>query len=529
MVFVAACAAAADDLVIRPFVLIQCTGPFAVVGTVERLRDGLFMPAAPVDIQRKNAATAWLLDQSDRAARQSYRLISGRVTRIGRDADNDIVLSDSRCSRHHCEVAYHDRHWFVRDLGSRNGTQVRSETIRSEHQLTDGDQLQVGPHRLVFTTDPSGLFVGDRPAMAETDDNITVPSALRERPRITPRAGEAVTDTRLIDDESESALDVATGDGLIGETPPMHGLREHIRRVAITEATVMVRGESGVGKELVARAIHDQSQRSSQPFVCLNCAALNETLLESELFGHEKGAFTGATDRKFGKFELAHQGTLFLDEVGELSAGIQAKFLRVLEGQPYHRIGGSEAIRVDVRVVAATNRDLEKAVKEGEFRQDLYFRLHVVEIQVPPLRERLGDIPLLAEHFLRQAAGLVRTEVRGFTSDAIERLSTYHWPGNVRELKNVVQRAVIFSAGEQIRGSDLHFSALDQGLMDSGKMVAITSDSEARSLKQMEIEYILRVLDLTQWNKSRAAEILDIERSTLDRKLKRHNITRPNR
>lgn len=497
-------------------------------------RNGLLMPAATVDIQRKNAATAWLLDQSDRAARQSYRLSSGRVTRIGRDADNDIVLSDSRCSRHHCEVSYHDRHWFVRDLGSRNGTQVRSETIQTERQLTDGDQLQVGPHRLVFTTDPSGLFVGDRPPMAETDDNIPVPGALRERPRITPRTrtlegdSGAATETRLIG-ESESAFEVASGDGLIGETPPMHSLREHIRRVALTEATVMVRGESGVGKELVARAIHDQSQRKAKAFVCLNCAALNETLLESELFGHEKGAFTGATDRKLGKFELADQGTLFLDEVGELSAGIQAKFLRVLEGQPYHRIGGSEAIRADVRVVAATNRDLEKAVKEGEFRQDLYFRLHVVEIQVPALRERLGDVPLLAEHFLKQAAGLVKTKIRGFTSDAVEQLSAYHWPGNVRELKNVVQRAVIFSTGDMIRGSDLHFSALDQGLMDSGKMVAITSDSEARSLKQMEIEYILRVLDLTQWNKSRAAEILDIERSTLDRKLKRHNITRPGR
>jgi Nif-specific regulatory protein len=180
-------------------------------------------------------------------------------------------------------------------------------------------------------------------------------------------------------------------------------------------------------------------------------------------------------------------------------------------------------------VVAATNRDLEKAVKEGEFRQDLYFRLNVVEILVPPLRERLGDVMLLAEHFFKQAIGLVNTKIRGFAPDAIKRLCGYHWPGNVRELKNVVQRAIIFSTGEEIRAADIHFASLDQELSDSGTLIAITSDAEARSLKEMEIDYILRVLDLTQWNKSRAAEILDIERSTLDRKLKRHNISRPGR
>jgi DNA-binding NtrC family response regulator len=497
------------------------------------------MPAAPVDSPRKDTATAWLFHQSDNVERQSYRLFSGRVTRIGRDADNDIVLSDSRCSRHHCELSYRDQHWIVRDLGSRNGTAVNDELIATEQPLIDGDQLQVGPHRLVFTTDPSGLFVSKSMELGETDDNITVPGGFRELPRIKPRRSESVLDeddsdggeseTRLHEGESVPAFEVPGGDGLVGQTPPMQGLREHIRRVAPTEATVLVRGESGVGKELVARALHEQSLRKSRPFVCLNCAALSETLLESELFGHEKGSFTGATQRKLGKFELAHEGTLFLDEIGELSAGIQAKFLRVLEGQPYHRIGGSDSIRVNVRVVAATNRDLEKAVKSGGFRQDLYFRLHVVEIQVPPLRERAGDVPLLAEHFLTEAAGLVKTRIRGFAPDALERLTGYQWPGNVRELKNVVQRAIIFATGDVIQAGDIRFAQLDHELLDSGQMVAITSDAEARSLREMEIDYILRVLDLTQWNKSRAAEILDIERSTLDRKLKRHNIRRPGR
>ena len=497
------------------------------------------MPAAPVDTLPKETATAWLFHQSDDLERQSYRLFSDRTTRVGRDADNDIVLSDSRCSRHHCVFTCRGQHWFVLDLGSRNGTVVNSKVISSEHPLFDGDQLQLGAHNCVFTTDPSGLFDGATPELGETDDNIPVPAlgSQVETLRIKPRShsdterGESAVEARTHDpdDEAIPAFDAAEAGGLIGKTHPMRGLREHIRRVAPTEATVMVRGESGVGKELVARAIHDQSLRESRPFVCLNCAALNETLLESELFGHETGAFTGATQRKLGRFELADEGTLFLDEIGELSAGIQAKFLRVLEGQPYHRLGGSESIHVDVRVVAATNRDLEKAVKEGEFRQDLYFRLNVLEVLVPALRDRIGDVTMLAEHFLRQAVGLVKTEICGFAPDAIKRLCGYHWPGNVRELKNVVQRAIIFSTGNVIRASDIHFGSLDQEVSDSGSLVAITSDAEARSLKEMEIEYILRVLDLTQWNKSRAAEILDIERSTLDRKLKRHNISRPRR
>ena len=407
--------------------------------------------------------------------------------------------------------------------------------ITTEHRLFDGDQLQFGAHRFVFTTDPSGLLVDKSPELGETDDNIPVPSPVspRELLRIKPRSHkehepkQSAIDTVLPDEDSVPGIQVPEPGGLIGKTHPMHGLREHIRRVAPTEATVMVRGESGAGKELVARAIHDQSLRKPRPFVCLNCAALNETLLESELFGHESGAFTGATQRKLGKFEVANEGTLFLDEIGEMSASIQAKFLRVLEGQPYHRLGGSDSIHVDVRVVAATNRDLEKAVKDGDFRQDLYFRLNVVEILVPPLRERLGDVMLLAEYFLQQAAGLVSTEIRGFAPEAIKRLCGYHWPGNVRELKNVVQRATIFATGEMIRASDINFASLDQTLSDSGALSTIASDAEARSLKEMEIDYILRVLDLTQWNKSRAAEILDIERSTLDRKLKRHNISRP--
>ena len=232
---------------------------------------------------------------------------------------------------------------------------------------------------------------------------------------------------------------------IIGSSMAMDKVRSEISRAAPNRATVLIRGESGVGKELVARAMHFASPRRKGPFVCLNCAALTESLLESELFGHERGAFTGATDRKIGKFEAADSGTLMLDEIGEMSPTIQAKFLRVLEGHPFERVGGSEQIKVDVRVIAATNRDLEKAVAEGHFRRDLYFRLRVLEVTVPALRKRLEDLPELAHHFLLRFNAETGRKISGFTSEATERMMQYRWPGNVRELKNVIERTVVFA------------------------------------------------------------------------------------
>lgn len=313
---------------------------------------------------------------------------------------------------------------------------------------------------------------------------------------------------------------------LVGESPPIQRLREDIGRIATTEATTLVRGESGVGKELVAHAIHFSSARRDRPFVCMNCAALNESLLESELFGHEKGSFTGAFDRKIGRFEQAHEGTLFLDEVGEMSLTIQAKFLRVLENHPFERIGGRTPINVDVRVVAATNRDLETAVRNGKFRQDLYYRLQVVEILVPPLRERPGDVPLLAEFFLNRFAH--KTSRRGleFSPEALSMLAKYDWPGNVRELQNAVERAVILCRGTVISEADIRLSALPIPAGE-GAVVASVAGSREVSLEELEKEHILATLDQTDWNKSRAAQILGIERSTLDRKLKRYQVSRP--
>jgi two-component system response regulator HydG len=322
---------------------------------------------------------------------------------------------------------------------------------------------------------------------------------------------------------------------LIGESPPMQQLREHLQLIAETDASVLIRGESGCGKELIARQLHELSARSEGPFVCMNCAALSESLLESELFGHEKGAFTGAVDRRVGRFEQADGGTLFLDEVGEMSPAIQAKFLRVLEGHPFERLGGRKPLQVNVRIVAATNRNLEQAVRDGLFRQDLYFRLQVAEIHAAPLRDRPGDIPLLAAAFLRKFTQKIGRRIIGFTDDALQKLVHYSWPGNVRELQNTIERTVILSRGELVQATDIQLSQLgtatNQRATIAGPQSAVshetseqTQDYHQLSLAEVEYAHIMRTLEFTGGNKSRAAQILGIERSTLDRRLKRASL-----
>lgn len=311
---------------------------------------------------------------------------------------------------------------------------------------------------------------------------------------------------------------------MIGASSAMQDLSQKISLTGPTGATVLIRGESGVGKELVAAAIHQCSPRRDFAMLCINCAALSPTLLESELFGHEKGAFTGATDRKLGKFEAADGGTLLLDEIGEMSADTQAKFLRVLEGHAFERVGGHVPVRADVRVVAATNRDLQAMVREGKFRQDLYYRLHVVEIIVPPLRQRGDDCLLIAEEFLERFNREMNRRIRGLTDDARSKLLAYDWPGNIRELKNVIERAVVLGTGEWIDADDLLLSpSLSPESMKQGTALdhADQNTQVELTLAQLEQQHIERVLRYTQGNKSRAASVLGIERSTLDRKLKR--------
>ena len=308
--------------------------------------------------------------------------------------------------------------------------------------------------------------------------------------------------------------------GIIGQSRPMLELMEMLGYVAPTEATVLIAGESGTGKELIASALHANSARKEGPFVKVNCAALVESLLESELFGHENGAFTGADRRREGKFVQANHGTLFLDEIGETSPAMQAKLLRVLQEQEIQRVGGQETIKIDVRVLAASNRVLEEEVKAGTFREDLYYRLNVVTLHVPPLRDRCEDIPLLAEHFVAKYAAKNRREVAGITPQCMDLLRHYPWPGNVRELENAMERGVILMRGDYLDETSLPLTVQRWGEGGgSGSPVAIPS-----SLEEAEKQVIAKTLAETEGNKSEAARRLNITRKTLLSKLHKYGL-----
>jgi Nif-specific regulatory protein len=644
--------------------------------------------------------SAFLVVRRDDGFGDVYPLQDGTRYTLGRAPTNRIVLRDDLCSREHAEVYPAEGGWFVRDLGSLNGSYLNAEQLRKDRRLVPQDEVRVGRVQLVFIEDLTQLpdLPQSRPARPEKGgDGLEIKKRLGNTrylppaappPGATPVAEPVKCDSRvapaqalnvlyrlaldmadaanpvelcelsvdaifratpaevcavlalkegrefepvvyrhrgtgqetyhkvsnfvshevysskqavlaenvalerhlkdrdsvaelriaslicapvlfedqvlglvhlyrtsqhtpLNPDDLEFTLAVARQLGtvwhrlrkqatlsvevkslkaqlklesdLVGQSDVIGNIEAQIRLVAETKATVLIRGESGVGKELVARAIHDTSPRREQPFVTLNCAALTETLLESELFGHEKGAFTGATERMIGKFEAADTGTIFLDEIGEMALTTQAKFLRVLEGHPYERVGGNTPIKVDVRVVAATNRPLEEAVRAGTFRRDLFFRLQVVQIDVPPLRDRLDDIPLLADHFLRRFVRETGRKIRGFTDAAIRKLTHYRWPGNVRELRNVVERAVALGTGPMLDAPDIWLSELDLG-PTAGPLRMMPYKPE--SLEEVEKRHIAETLRHTDWNKSQAAAILGIERSTLDRKIKGYGLAK---
>jgi len=313
-------------------------------------------------------------------------------------------------------------------------------------------------------------------------------------------------------------------DNIIGQSPAMESVHDMIHRVGPTKATVLILGESGVGKELVARAIHNNSQVADKPFIPLNCAALTETLLESELFGHEKGAFTGASRMHTGKFEDADGGTIFLDEIGETTMGFQTKLLRVLQEGTFSRVGGNDSIKVDVRVIAATNKNLEKMVEEGSFREDLYYRLKVVPLEIPPLRKRKEDIELLATHFVKKACQDNGLNNRSLTTEAIDALKNEDWRGNVRELENTIERAVILTRGNEIGVDDLWLPPSNE------KPYSLEIDSELTEMPltefvdEMTKQHVIRALDKKSWKKQDAAEFLQIDRATLYRMIKRFGI-----
>jgi DNA-binding NtrC family response regulator len=304
---------------------------------------------------------------------------------------------------------------------------------------------------------------------------------------------------------------------IIGVSKHIHALKELIATVAGTSTTVMIRGESGTGKEIVAQAIHAQSDRRFFPMVSVNCGALSETLLESELFGHEKGAFTGALYRRKGKLEIADGGTLFLDEIGTIDMKTQVDLLRAIERKEFTRLGGNENIHSDFRVICATNTDLEESVKRGDFREDLYYRLQVYTIQIEPLRTRPEDIPELVHHFIQKYREKMSKPVEGIKSEALQNLIKYPWPGNVRELENAIERAMVVSKSNKLGEEDFLLN----------KQKESDAVSSGLSLEEVERKHLLRVLESTRWNISQAARILGIDRVTIYKKLKKFRIDRP--
>ncbi len=314
---------------------------------------------------------------------------------------------------------------------------------------------------------------------------------------------------------------------VIGRSEGLVDVYRVIDRVADTNCTVLITGESGTGKELVARAVHDSSQRANSPFIAVNCGAIPEALLESELFGHAKGAFTGAHAPKQGRISQAEGGTLFLDEIGELPLALQVKLLRVLQSREYSPVGDTRVLRADVRIVAATNIDLEQAARTGTFREDLYYRLNVIHVSVPPLRDRAGDIPILAEHFLKLALQrTARLSVRGFASATLQLLDQYAWPGNVRELENTIERAVLLARGDEIQPRDLPARVCglpSERRQGSSKLPDLGIDLRT-AVESFENNLIRQAFERTKWNKNQAARLLGLNRTTLVEMLKRKRI-----
>ena len=478
------------------------------------------------------------------------RIDAGGVLLLPRNHTGELIAADLDvvASRTDTELPYHRVSNFLATMVLREGEAMLARNVMGDSRLGSRDSkgdmhatsvicAPIRQDKRVFGL--MHLYSTDEHRVPDPDDleftlavADTVAVALEN---LTRRQELAENLNRIRDENLQLRERLGVQSEIVGNSLAVAKITQEIARAAPSRATVLIRGESGVGKELVARAVHFSSPRKKGPFVCLNCAALSRSLLASELFGHEQGAFTGATQRKIGKFEQSDSGTLMLDEIGEMSPAIQAKFLRVLEGHPFERVGGTQSIKCDVRVIAATNRDLERDVAEGRFRRDLYFRLRVLEIVVPALRKRPEDIPELAHYFLLRFNTETGRKLRGFSPQAMELMRKYRWPGNIRELKNVVERAVVLSRGEFIEAEDLTLTQLATSgdTADQPSIPAGSQPFRPMTLDDIERQHIHATLVATGWNKSQAASLLGIERSTLDRKIRRYELveerTRPAR
>ena len=419
-----------------------------------------------------------------------------RIT-IGRSEDNDLVLADPHVSRLEAIIEQTGDSNTLIDK-SRNGIWVDDQRIDGSMVLPSNCRILIYPFEIQYAS------FGD-------DETMTIPSALE---------GESVKQEEVITPYTTPSLS-SHFTGLVGESPAMLKLYQLIQNVGDSPATILIRGEHGTGKELVARAIHEVSNRSQQVFIPLNCAAIPFDLIESELFGYEKGAFTGAQNAKKGKIEEADGGTIFLDEIGELSLNAQSKLLRFLQNKTIMRVGSAKELPVDVRVVAATNRDLEQAVTKQEFRPDLYYRLRVVQVELPALRDRKEDIPLLVKHFIKiNAANLGLAQEPLVSEEALQRLTNASWPGNVRQLENALYSAMVRAPQSPV----IEEATL---MEDMGSWLSQESTVEEAPLETLSKQALLQVLAQHQWDTTKAAEVLKVSRGTIYYKMKKYGIEAP--
>ena len=451
-----------------------------------------------------------------------------------------IVLEDDLIVRKNLEQQLRYRRYDVASASNIAGAQEllakdNFDLIIVDVKLPDGDgteflkQLQARPIKpLVVMISGFGTVDLAVECMSNGAFTFLTKPFSPEQLAVTLKKAEEHTQLLKVNQFLSHAEDEESGYELLGKSPAMDKLRQLIRKVARTQATVLIQGESGTGKELVARALYRQSPRSSAPFIKMNCAAVPENLIESEFFGHEKGAFTNAINKREGRFELAHSGTILLDEISEISPSVQAKLLRVLQEREFERVGGNRTIKVDVRVLATTNRRLEESVDRKEFRQDLYFRLNVVPVIIPPLRERKEDVPVLAEQFRQRFARKHGIEIHSINKSCMQALMDHSWPGNVRELQNVIERAVILcSEGGELETAHLGLGAMASGESSSTATATTTSSvSENGSfltLSELEKQHILAALKQCKGNRTHAAKLLDISIRTLRNKLNEYN------